>query len=107
MVRGDPVVSEHTHALGQFRIVCRDHTTFPCSDVLYRMEAEGAKIGHRSNRAAFISGSKGMAGICHQGDTMLLRDRAQLIVVSRVTSVVHSDDGFGTRCDLLLDFIRV
>lgn len=71
------------------------------------MEGEHRHIATKADGALVISHPKRMRRIVDDGDAIFLGETSEAIDVTDIAIDMNRDNGFGTRCDQLLNFLGV
>lgn len=79
----------------EFVVVGKNRTTFAHSDVMGRIEAEGANVAKRTDQFAIVSGTKRIAAIFDQPEIVFLCDTSDFGEVIGIAQRVGEHDGLG------------
>jgi len=94
------VAGDLAHDLGQFIVVGEDRPAIPIAAQRFaRKEAGAGNGGEVAAFAAFVGGAKALRGVFNDGDSMLLSDGINGIVVGTLAVQADGNDGFGARGD--------
>ena len=107
MIGGDAVVAEAAHPRGEVAVIRRDEAAFARRDVLDGVQTEATEIAEGADLLILIRAADGMAGIGDEREFMFGGDGPQLLVVARLSGVIHGDDGLGAWGDFAFHRGRV
>jgi len=103
----DSMVAEKAEAPGEFVVVRCDHAAFAGRDVLDRVETEYRHVGDTADAAAFVQGTRSVAGVFDHGESVRLGKRHDFVEIGGMASVVDGEHRPGPTGDSPCDLGRI
>ena len=104
---GAPLISQRAANIGKPIVVCDNHATLACRDLLVGVKPEDSGSAEAARPGSLIHGTQCFAGILDEGDLMACGDFFVCIEMRGVSERLNREYRLGSVRDRFLDQFRI